>query len=150
MRTQNLVVEGVRVGSLIFFLFFGGTNFIQKFISISKNLPRLMKLSEIHQHISELVWRKFGWWNFIPSWAEFCVCVLFSLILGSFVIWQAGLHKNWDTLIFTPLPPHKKCAKFFGIYCHNYCSTLKHQYHHPNVHKFHQEAQNYLIYVWAS
>ena len=36
----------------IFVLLFEGTNFIQKFISISKNWPRLMKISESHQDIS--------------------------------------------------------------------------------------------------
>ena len=46
---------------LIFVLFFGGTNFIQKINSISKYRPMLMKLSEIHEDISELVWKKFGW-----------------------------------------------------------------------------------------
>ena len=67
---------------LIFVLFFGGTNFIQKINSISKYRPRLMKLSETHEDISELVWKKFGWWNFIPSWSKFCEHVLFSLIFG--------------------------------------------------------------------
>ena len=33
---------------LIFVLFFGGTNFIQKINSLSKYRPRLMKLSETH------------------------------------------------------------------------------------------------------
>ena len=67
---------------LIFVLFFGGTNFIQKINSISKYRPRLMKLSETHEDISELVWKKFGWWNFIPSWSKFCEHVLFSLFFG--------------------------------------------------------------------
>ena len=57
---------------LIFVLFFGGTKFIQKINSISKYRPRLMKLSETHQDISELVWKKFGSRNFIPSWSKFC------------------------------------------------------------------------------
>ena len=66
----------------IFVLFLGGTNFIQKFISISKNWPRWMKLSEIHQDICELGWKKICWWNFIPSCSEFCEHVLFSLIFS--------------------------------------------------------------------
>ena len=93
-----------------FVTFLGGTNFIQKFISISKNWPRLMNLSEIHQHIFELVWKKFGWWNFIPSWEEFCVCVLFSLVLGWFVILKAGIYacymirQLWSSILFvTPI-----------------------------------------------
>ena len=67
---------------LFFVLFFGEINFIKKINSISKYRPRLLKLSEIHEDISELVWKKFGWWNFIPSWSKFCEHVLFSLILG--------------------------------------------------------------------
>ena len=41
-----------------------------------------MKLSETHEDISELVWKKFGSRNFIPSWSKFCEHVLFSLIFG--------------------------------------------------------------------
>ena len=48
----------------IFVLLFEGTNFIQKLIFISKNWPRLMKISEIHKDISELVWKKICWWLF--------------------------------------------------------------------------------------
>ena len=78
----------------IFVLLFEGTNFLQKFISISKNWPRLMKLSEIHEDISELVWKKFGWWHLIPSWPEFCVLLFFTLIFGCFVTLDLGLSRQ--------------------------------------------------------
>ena len=80
---------------LIFVLFLGGTKFIQKINSISKYRPRLMKLSETHQDISELVWKKFGWGNFIPSWSKFCEHVLFSLIFG--------MNGNWAGFEMTEL-----------------------------------------------
>ena len=75
----------------IFVLLFEGTNFIQKLIFISKNWPRLMKISEIHKDISELVWKKFGWWHLIPSWPEFCVLLFFTLVFGCFVILDLGI-----------------------------------------------------------
>ena len=78
----------------IFVLLFEGTNFIQKLIFISKNWPRLMKISEIHKDISELVWKKFGWWHLIPSWPEFCVLLFFTLVFGCFVTLDLGLYKN--------------------------------------------------------
>ena len=73
---------------------FWGTNFIQKLIFISKNWPRLMKISEIHKDISELVWKKFGWWHLIPSWPEFCVLLFFTLVFGCFVILDLGLPRK--------------------------------------------------------
>ena len=75
----------------IFVLLFEGTNFLQKFISISKNWPRLMKLSESHKDISELVWKKFGWWHLIPSWPEFCVLLFFTPVFGCFVTLDLGI-----------------------------------------------------------
>ena len=75
----------------IFVLLFEGTNFIQKLISISKNWPRLMKISESHKDISELVWKKFGWWHLIPSWPEFCVLLFFTLVFVCFVILDLGI-----------------------------------------------------------
>ena len=75
----------------IFVLLFEGTNFIQKLISISKNWPRLMKISESHKDISELVWKKFGWWHLIPSWPEFCVLLFFTLVFGCFVTLDLGI-----------------------------------------------------------
>ena len=80
----------------IFVLLFEGTNFIQKLIFISKNWPRLMKISESHKDISEMVWKKFGWWHLIPSWLEFCVLLFFTLVFGCFVILDLGLGKWLD------------------------------------------------------
>ena len=78
----------------IFVLLFEGTNFIQKLIFISKNWPRLMKISESHKDISELVWKKFGWWHLIPSWPEFCVLLFFTLVFGCFVTLDLGVTPN--------------------------------------------------------